>query len=107
MDRSDRPRRPWILGLVIVLITAGVAAALITSEESGTGASDVGDRADAADQSLLATLAIVLGFGHALLTDGALDGPGTAVLLGFGAAAVLAVAGAYVARARRARAGSG
>jgi len=50
MDRSDRPRRPWILGLVIVLITAGVAAALITSEESGTGASDVGDRADAADR---------------------------------------------------------
>jgi len=57
--------------------------------------------------AFLATLAIVLGFGHALLTDGALDGPGTAVLLGFGAAAVLAVAGAYVARARRARAGSG
>jgi len=53
--------------------------------------------------AFLATLAIVLGFGHALLTDGALDGPGTAVLVGFGAAALLAVAGAYVARARRAR----
>jgi hypothetical protein len=50
MDGSDRPRRPWILGLVIVLITAGVAVALISSEESGTGASDVGDRADAVDR---------------------------------------------------------
>ena len=50
MDGSDRPRRPWLLGLVIVLITAGVAAAVISSEESGTGASDVGDRADAVDR---------------------------------------------------------
>ena len=32
---------------MIAVITAGVAAALITSEESGTGATDVGDRGDA------------------------------------------------------------
>ncbi|MBE2314971.1 hypothetical protein DVA67_003230 [Solirubrobacter sp. CPCC 204708] len=35
--------RPWLLALVIVLMTAGVAAALVTSEESGTGAENVGD----------------------------------------------------------------
>ena len=35
--------RPWLLALVLVLMTAGVAAALVTSEESGTGAENVGD----------------------------------------------------------------
>jgi hypothetical protein len=35
--------RPWQLGLVLVLLTAGVVAALVTSETSGTGAEDVGD----------------------------------------------------------------
>ena len=35
--------RPWLLALILVLTTAGVAAALVTSEESGTGAENVGD----------------------------------------------------------------
>ncbi len=55
--------------------------------------------------AFLATLVIVLGFGHAILTDGALDGAGTAVLLGLGALALGAVAAAYVARTRRAARG--
>ena len=55
--------------------------------------------------AFLAALVIALGFGHALLTDGALDGPGTVVLVGLGMAALLAVVGAYRARARRARRG--
>ena len=51
----------------------------------------------------LATLVIALGFGHAVITDGALDGLGTAVLLGFGAVALMAIAAAYVSRTRSAR----
>lgn len=51
----------------------------------------------------LATLVILLGFGHALLTDGALDGVGTLLLVVFGAFALVGIAGAYVTRARRAR----
>ena len=53
--------------------------------------------------AFLATLVIVLGFGHAVLTDGALDGVGTLVLLCFGALALGAVGAAYLARTRRAR----
>ncbi len=53
----------------------------------------------------LAGLVILLGFGHALLTDGALDGAGTVVLAGLGALALAAIAFAYVARARRAARG--
>lgn len=52
--------------------------------------------------AFLATLVIALGFGHAILTDGALDGIGTAVLLGLGALALGAVGLAYLARTRRA-----
>ena len=40
----------------------------------------------------LAVLVIGLGFGHAILTDGALDGFGTAVLLAFATVALLGVA---------------
>jgi hypothetical protein len=43
MTPDDRPRRPWLLGLVIALITGAVAVALMTSEVSGTGAENVGD----------------------------------------------------------------
>ena len=50
----------------------------------------------------LAVLVIGLGFGHAILTDGALDGFGTAVLLAFAAVALLGVVAAYAARTRRA-----
>jgi hypothetical protein len=40
---GDRPGRPWLLALVLVLITAGVAVALLTSQSSGTDAANVGD----------------------------------------------------------------
>ena len=43
----------------------------------------------------LAVLVIGLGFGHAILTDGALDGFGTAVLLAFATVALLGVVAAY------------
>lgn len=48
----------------------------------------------------LATLAIVLGIGHAVLTDGALDGVGTPALLACG---LLGVAGVGLARLRSRR----
>jgi predicted ferric reductase len=50
-----------------------------------------------------ALLVIVLGFGHALLTDGALDGAGTVALLAFAALGVAAIPAAFAARTRRAR----
>ena len=50
-----------------------------------------------------AVLVIVLGFGHALLTDGALDGAGTLALLAFGGVGLAAIPVAFAARARRAR----
>jgi hypothetical protein len=40
---GERPARPWLLALVLVLITAGVAVALLTSQSSGTDAANVGD----------------------------------------------------------------
>ena len=43
MAPEERPRRPWLLGLVIALITGVVVVALVTSEMSGTGAENVGD----------------------------------------------------------------
>ncbi len=52
--------------------------------------------------AFLAVLVILLGFGHALLTDGALDGFGTVVLGSFAAVALLGVGGAFAARQRRA-----
>jgi hypothetical protein len=40
---EDRPSRPWLLALVLVLISGGVAFALFSSELSGTDATNVGD----------------------------------------------------------------
>src|SRR5918997_1155364 len=40
---EDRTSRPWLLALVLVVITAGVAVALLTSQSSGTDAANVGD----------------------------------------------------------------
>ena len=40
---EDRPGRPWLLALVLAVITAGVAVALLTSQSSGTDAANVGD----------------------------------------------------------------
>ena len=36
-------RHPWLLALLLVVLTAGVVAAVATSENSGTGAENVGD----------------------------------------------------------------
>jgi predicted ferric reductase len=51
--------------------------------------------------AFFAVLVVVLGVGHAVLTDGALDGEGTPVLLAFGAAALGGIALAAIRRARR------
>ena len=48
----------------------------------------------------LAVVVIVLGFGHAILTDGALDAAGTVVLVRSARGALVLVGAAYVARAR-------
>jgi len=47
-----------------------------------------------------ATLVVVLGVGHAVLTDGAMDGAGTGVLLALGVAALVGIATAQVVGAR-------
>ncbi len=52
----------------------------------------------------LAVVVIALGFGHAVLTDGALDGAGTTVLVILGALGLVGVPAAHRARTRRARA---
>ena len=49
----------------------------------------------------LALVVIVLGLGHAVLTDGALDDAGTPVLLGLAALGVLGIPAAHLARTRR------
>ena len=49
----------------------------------------------------LAVLVIVLGVGHAVLTDGALDGAGTPLLVGLGLLALAAVGWAHATRPRR------
>lgn len=51
----------------------------------------------------LAVVVIALGIGHAVLTDGALDDAGTAVLLLLGAIGLVGVPAAHVTRTRRAR----
>lgn len=51
----------------------------------------------------LAVVVLSLGIGHAVLTDGALDGVGTVVLLSLGVLGLLGVPAAHVARTRRAR----
>lgn len=49
MARFPRPlrivvavRRPWLLGLLLAVVTAAIVAALLRSETSGTGAENVG-----------------------------------------------------------------
>ena len=48
MNEQDRPRRPWLLGILLAVITVGVVVAIATSEISGTGATNVGQSGDAA-----------------------------------------------------------
>jgi predicted ferric reductase len=55
----------------------------------------------------LAVVVIALGIGHAVLTDGALDDAGTAILLLLGAVGLLGVPAAHVVRSRRARGRNG
>ena len=50
--------------------------------------------------AFFAVLVVILGVGHAVLTDGALDGAGTPVLLGLGAAALGGITFAAVRRGR-------
>ncbi len=50
-----------------------------------------------------AVLVIALGFGHAILTDGALDGAGTVVLIALGALGLVAIPAAFLRRTRRGR----
>ena len=49
-----------------------------------------------------AVVVIVLGFGHAIITDGALDGAGTVVLYALGAVALVGVGAGFAARWRAA-----
>jgi predicted ferric reductase len=51
----------------------------------------------------LAVVVIALGLGHALLTDGALDGAGTVVLLALMALGLVGVPAAFAVRARLSR----
>jgi predicted ferric reductase len=51
----------------------------------------------------LGVLVIVLGIGHAVLTDGALDGAGTPLLLGLGALGLVGIGGAVMRDALRRR----
>jgi predicted ferric reductase len=51
----------------------------------------------------LAAVVIALGLGHALLTDGALDGAGTVVLVALMVVGLLGVPAAYAVRVRRGR----
>ena len=53
----------------------------------------------------LAVVVLALGIGHAVLTDGALDDLGTAVLVALGAVGLVGVPAAHVARTRLARRG--
>ncbi len=55
----------------------------------------------------LAVVVIALGLGHALLTDGALDGLGTVVLIGLMALGLLGVPAAHLVRSRARRATGG
>jgi predicted ferric reductase len=52
----------------------------------------------------LAVLVLVLGIGHAVLTDGALEGVGTPLLIGLGALGLVGIGAAVVLDARRRRA---
>ncbi len=51
----------------------------------------------------LAVVVITLGLGHALLTDGAMDGIGTVTLIALGTIGLLGVPAAHLARSRAAR----
>ncbi len=55
MAAPDTPKRPWLLALVLVGITAAVVVALLTSDPSGTGATNVGETAPDQDERVAAT----------------------------------------------------
>lgn len=45
LGSDEGSRHPWLLGLLLVALTAGIVVALATSETSGTGAVNVGGSA--------------------------------------------------------------
>jgi hypothetical protein len=51
----DTPKRPWLLALALVGITAAVVVALLASEPSGTGATNVGDSSPDREEPVAAT----------------------------------------------------
>jgi len=87
--------RMALMATIALVIVAGLGAGRRRLPVSGTTWRIL--------HAYFALLVIVLGFGHALLTSGALDGAGTVVLLAFGTLGAAAIPAAYAARARRAR----
>ena len=92
----DGPTRGRMAALATAALIAVVALGLLRARLPMAGATW------RILHGFLAALVIFLGFGHAVLTDGALDGFGTPVLLAFGTVAMFGVGSAYVARRRRA-----
>lgn len=93
----DGPTRARMALIATIALVAAVALGVLRRRLPITGASW------RILHAFLAVLVIALGFGHAVLTDGALDGIGTPLLLALGTIALGAVAAAYVARTRRGR----
>ncbi len=93
----DGPTRGRMAALATAALIAVVALGLLRARLPMAGATW------RILHGFLAALVIFLGFGHAVLTDGALDGVGTPLLLAFGAVALVGVGSAYAARRRRAR----
>ena len=92
-------------------LMATIALAVVVGLGAGRGRLPVSTTTWRVLHTFFAVLVVVLGVGHAVLTDGALDGVGTLVLLALGAAALGGIAYAVVRRAReipapRARASS-
>ena len=96
----DGPTRGRMAALATAALIAVVALGVLRARLPMAGATW------RALHGFLAALVIFLGFGHAVLTDGALDGFGTPLLLAFATVALVGVGGAYAARRRRARSSS-
>ena len=96
----DGPTRAR-MAVIATLALAGVVALGLARGRVG-----LADGTWRALHAYLAVLAIALGIGHALLTDGALDGLGTPVLVGLGALGLLGVPAAHLARRRPSRGAS-
>jgi DMSO/TMAO reductase YedYZ heme-binding membrane subunit len=91
----DGPTRARMAAIALVALLAVAVLGL------GRGRLPLSRSAWRVLHAYFATVAIVLGFGHALLTDGALDGVGTAVIWALGVLGVLAIPAAHAARTGR------